>query len=85
MTSIASAGAMGDHAHGSLQRDQDRNQEQQPAETAAGPASDPADVRLLIEIDPADGGFVYTIVDRQTGAVVRRLPCDRLVEARRSG
>ena len=31
------------------------------------------DLRLMIEEAEAAGGFVYTIVDRRTGKVVRRL------------
>jgi hypothetical protein len=80
MTSIVTnAGAVGDHAHGSFQRDP----EPPPAE--AGPPAPPAaaettDVRLIIEEDESAGCLVYTTLDRRTGAVIRQLPRDRLLK-----
>ena len=37
-------------------------------------------MRLIIEDDQAAGGFVYTTVDRRTGAVIRQLPRDGLLK-----
>jgi flagellar protein FlaG len=47
------------------------------APRGAAPAArlkDPADERLVIEIDQASGSYVYKVVDRATGDVVRQLP-----------
>lgn len=35
---------------------------------------DPADVRLVIELDEASGMYVYKTVDRETGEVLQQLP-----------
>ncbi|HLI65516.1 MAG TPA: hypothetical protein VKU90_04045 [Caulobacteraceae bacterium] len=82
MTSIVTgAGAMGDHARDAFQRDQERSAEPaEPAAPAAPQEPEGADVRLLIQLDPAEGGFVYTIVDRRSGAVVRAMPYERLLK-----
>jgi hypothetical protein len=82
MTSIVTnAGAVGDHGHGPFQREADA--QPHTADPAAAPkpaAEDPADVRLLIEDDHANGEFIYTTVDRRTGTVIRQLPRDRLLQ-----
>jgi FlaG protein. len=36
--------------------------------------SDTADLRLVIEEDPASGSYVYKTIDRRTGEVVLQLP-----------
>jgi len=76
---LNAAGAMSDHAHGSPQRESEAPSA--PAETTSAPAAeDSADVRLIIEDDRSGAGFVYTTVDRRTGAVIRQLARDRLLE-----
>ena len=42
---------------------------------------DEADLRLIIEEDPA-GGYVYKTVDRKTGQVVQQLPRDEVLRMR---
>ncbi len=43
------------------------------AEAAASEAPIQADLRLMIEEGTEQGQYVYTLVDRRTGRVVRRL------------
>ena len=45
---------------------------EKPAAAAAGPQ--PGDLRLVIEEDPASGGYVYKTVDRRTGDVLQQFP-----------
>jgi flagellar protein FlaG len=42
------------------------------AAAASGPQ--PGDLRLVIEEDPASGGYVYKTVDRRTGDVLQQFP-----------
>jgi flagellar protein FlaG len=39
---------------------------------ASGPQ--PGDLRLVIEEDPASGGYIYKTVDRRTGDVLQQFP-----------
>lgn len=48
----------------------------------AGPATDSADLRLVIEQDQASGGYVYKTVNRLTGEVVLSLPRDDVLRLR---
>lgn len=41
-----------------------------------------ADLRLVIEEDPASGSYVYKTVDRKTGQVVQQLPRDEVLRMR---
>jgi len=41
--------------------------------------SDAADLRLVIEEDPASGLFIYKTIDRRTGDVVLQLPREEVV------
>jgi flagellar protein FlaG len=54
------------------------------ADTSARPAIEPShaqpDLRLLIEKDETAGIFVYRIVDRRTGDVVRQYPRDQVLK-----
>ena len=45
-------------------------------------ATDQADLRLIIEESGEDGGFIYTIVDRRTGKIVRRLSREEVLRLR---
>lgn len=49
-------------------------------EVVQGP--DPADVRLVIEMDKDSGSFVYKTIDRRTGETVLQLPRDQLLKMR---
>jgi len=49
---------------------------------AAPPGSDPADLRLVIEEDPASGSYVYKTVNRRTGEVIQQLPRAELLRMR---
>jgi hypothetical protein len=77
---ITSTGGVSDHSHAPFQRDADAAPSTGEPAPAAPPASDVADVRLIIEDDEMAGGFVYTTIDRRTGAVIRQLPRDRLLK-----
>jgi flagellar protein FlaG len=41
---------------------------------AADSGPQPGDLRLVIEEDPASGGYVYKTVDRRTGDVLQQFP-----------
>ena len=43
-------------------------------------ASDPADMRLVIEEDKASGSYVYKTVNRLTGEVIQQLPRDQVLK-----
>jgi flagellar protein FlaG len=43
-----------------------------------------AQYRLVIEEGPSQGSFVYKILDRVTGEVVRQLPREQVVELMRN-
>ena len=45
-------------------------------------ATDQPDLRLIIEESEEAGGFVYTIVDRRTGKIVRRLSREEVLRLR---
>ncbi len=54
-----------------------------PAKGASGHASAPAtaaDYRLIIEEVGGSGHYVYTVVDRRTGAVVSQLPREEVLK-----
>jgi flagellar protein FlaG len=82
MTQIVSnASAVGDHSQGAFHHESDSQPRAAPPAESPDAAGEPAsDVRLLIELDPANGGFVYKTVDRRTGAVIRKLPRDGVLE-----
>ncbi len=46
------------------------------------PASNPADLRLVIEDDKAAGCFVYKVINRTTGEVVQQAPQEQIVKLR---
>ncbi|MBU1378724.1 MAG: flagellar protein FlaG [Alphaproteobacteria bacterium] len=50
---------------------------------AQGP--DPAEMRLVIEMDQASGSFVYKTVNRLTGEVILQLPRDEVLKMRDGG
>lgn len=45
-------------------------------------AAEAADLRLVIEESDEPGGYVYTIIDRRTGRVVKRLPREQVLKLR---
>ena len=54
-----------------------------PAEEAAADgAPDPADLRLVIEDDPATGSYIYKTIDRRTGKVVQQYPREQILRLR---
>jgi hypothetical protein len=76
---INSAGGVGDHGHNPFQREPEHPHPQtQPSPGPVAAVEDAADVRLIIESDGTGTGFVYTTVDRRTGAVIRQLPREGL-------
>ena len=79
---IHSASGVGDHGRGPFQREPERPAPQAEPAPEPPPAAidDATDVRLIIEDDETAGGSVYTTVDRRTGAVIRKLPRDRLLK-----
>ncbi len=63
----------------------------QPATAAAQPAQseppatkgqDPAETRLVIEMDKASGSFVYKTINRLTGEIVQQLPRAEVLKLR---
>ena len=81
MTQIVnSTSGVGDHGHGPFHREPDQPPIHPEAAPADNPITEASDVRLIIEDDQAAGGFVYTTVDRRTGAVIRQLPRDGLLK-----
>jgi flagellar protein FlaG len=50
--------------------------------TAPTAATDPANLRLVIEDDQAAGCFVYKTIDWRTGQVVQQLPREQLLKLR---
>jgi flagellar protein FlaG len=44
------------------------------------PSADPADMRLIIEEDPASGSYIYTTINRRTGDVVQQLPREHVLK-----
>jgi flagellar protein FlaG len=57
-------------------------QQAQPAARPQPSASDPADLRLVIEDDQAAGCFVYKTVDWRTGEVVAQIPREQVLRMR---
>lgn len=56
-----------------------------PVQDAGGARPDEgeeADLRLVIEEDPASGSYVYKTVDRRTGQIVQQLPRDEVLRLR---
>jgi len=81
---VAGSGGVPDSTYGAARRP--------PGEPAAAPASailapepsqpGPNELTLSIEDDPAAGGFIYTTIDRRTGAVIQRLNRAQLLKLR---
>jgi len=79
-TIVSNAGSVGDHGQGGFQHEPDHPAKPAQPTAAAEPAVEASDVRLIIELDPASGGFVYSTVDHRTGEVIRKLPRDGLLQ-----
>lgn len=43
------------------------------------PAKEQADLRLIIEEDPATGSYIYKTLDRRTGEVVHQFPIEKVL------
>ena len=82
---VTNAGSVSDHSHGGgYPRDSDGQpaaSERPPAEATADAADD---VRLIIEGDETGSRFTYITIDRRTGAVIRQLPREGLLELSRA-
>ena len=52
-----------------------------PAERPV-PTKDAADLRLIIEEDPASGTYIYKTIDRRTGEVVQQFPRQEILKLR---
>ncbi|WP_411288442.1 flagellar protein FlaG [Phenylobacterium sp.] len=48
----------------------------------AAPATDPVDLRLVIEEDQASGSYVYKTINRLTGEVVQQFPREQILRLR---
>ena len=46
------------------------------------PTKDAADLRLIIEEDPATGGYIYKTINRRTGEVVQQFPRQEILKLR---
>ncbi len=79
---ITNVSGVGEHGQSPFQREPEppAPQADPGPDPASQPVADAADVRLIIEEGEAAGGFVYTIVDRRTGAVIRQLPSEGLMK-----
>ena len=49
---------------------------------AAVQATDPVDLRLVIEEDQATGSYVYKTINRRTGEVIQQLPRAEILRLR---
>lgn len=82
---IAGSGGVPDSTYGQRRRAPD-----EPVAVAAAPPAavaevippGPHDLMLVIEADPEIGSFVYTTIDRRTGAVLQRLDRAQLLKLR---
>ena len=54
--------------------------EPQGATPQTPPFRDPADLRLVIEEDKANGSFIYMTINRRTGEVVAQFPQEQLMQ-----
>ncbi|HLK23076.1 MAG TPA: hypothetical protein VKT30_00305 [Caulobacteraceae bacterium] len=81
---VSNAGGVGDHSHGGAYPRESDGQPSTAEGSPAAAASEPTDdVRLIIEGDESGAGFTYITVDRRTGAVIRQLPRESLLELSR--
>ncbi|NEX93693.1 flagellar protein FlaG [Caulobacter sp. 17J65-9] len=55
----------------------------EPQAVGASVGPDLSDYRLTIAQDPESGTFVYRVLDRRTGEVIRQLPREELLRWRR--
>ena len=82
---IAGSGGVPDSTYGRRRQTPDEpiavSAQPQAATVDATPPG-PHDLMLVIEADPEAGGFVYTTIDRRTGAVMRRLDRAQLLQLR---
>jgi hypothetical protein len=81
---VIGAGGVPDSTYGSPRHPfEDQPAAPAPA-TAVSPGSPPGpdDLTLTIESDREGGGFVYTTIDRRTGAVVQKLSRAQLLKLR---
>jgi hypothetical protein len=77
---VTNAGGVSDHSHGGYPREADGQPPAGEAPAAAQAAEQLDDVRLIIEGDEEGGGFIYITIDRRTGAVIRQLPREGLLQ-----
>ena len=80
---VVGSGGVPDSTYGSARR-QPGEPPAAPAQAAAAPETPlpPSDLILVIEQDAAAGGFVYTTLERRTGAVIRKLSRAQLMKLR---
>jgi flagellar protein FlaG len=45
----------------------------------APPVKDQADLRLIIEEDPASGSYIYKTLDKKTGEVIHQFPIEQVL------
>jgi hypothetical protein len=83
---VTSTGGVPDSTYGSARRRPDAKPAAPSSEPAPAPPPPPGadDLMLVIEQDPDVGGFVYTTIDRRTGAVIQRLSRAQLLKLRQA-
>ena len=77
---VSNAVGVSDHNRGGYPREADGQPPAGEAAAAAEAVEQPDDVRLIIEGDGEGGGFTYITIDRRTGAVIRQLPREGLLQ-----
>jgi hypothetical protein len=79
---VTSTGGVSDKSYGPARRQPDDKTPSGAEPEARPPAPGPDDQMLVIEEDPEVGGFVYTTIDRRTGAVLHKLNRSELLKLR---
>lgn len=79
---VTSTGGVSDKPYGSARRQSKDNSPQGSESEAQVPTVGPEDQVLMISEDPELGEFVYTTIDRRTGAVLHRLNRSELAKLR---
>jgi hypothetical protein len=79
---IGGLGAIPDATYGQGRRSNGQTPSDGDEHPHGRPEGEPADMRLIIEDDPADGAPIYKTVDGRKGKVVRTLEGDQVLKMR---
>lgn len=79
---VTSTGGVSDKSYGPARRQPEDKPPQAVAPEAPSSAPGPDDQMLVIEEDAEAGGFIYTTIDRRTGAVLHKLNRSELLKLR---